>query len=137
MVEPMYSPWGTVDQCKILYPGVFEVATARHGGIMVRREIVNDILSKEAQEIGFVSGRYYCFEEDCDAAVVLRELLDQRFIEPCMNSTLNADEYNACIDGMLQAFYPKYWAAYENRLKNGTLAEKVKPVAHKEREEAR
>ena len=116
MVEPMYSPWGTVDQCKTLYPGVFEVATARHGGIMVRREVAMNLLSKDALNIGFVEGRYHCFEEDCDAAVVLRELLDQDLIKPCGNSTLNAEEYNSCIDGMLQAFYPEYWQAREKHL---------------------
>ena len=33
MVEPMYSPWGTVDHCKMLCYGAFEVQTARHGGV--------------------------------------------------------------------------------------------------------
>ena len=35
MFEPMYSPWGNIQTCKILTPGVFEVTTASHGGIMV------------------------------------------------------------------------------------------------------
>ena len=38
MFEPMYSPWGNIQTCKILTPGVFEVTTASHGGIMVSRD---------------------------------------------------------------------------------------------------
>ena len=54
MVEPMYSPWGTVDHCKMLCYGAFEVQTARHGGVMILRELADEYLSKEAQAVGFV-----------------------------------------------------------------------------------
>ena len=118
MVEPMYSPWGTVDQCKTLYPGVFEVATARHGGIMVRREVAMNLLSKDALNIGFVEGRYHCFEEDCDAVVVLRELLDQGLIEPKINEYFKEGEYSDCIDGVLKVCHPTYWQARERWLKD-------------------
>ena len=56
MVEPMYSPWGTVDHCKMLCYGAFEVQTARHGGVMVLRELADEYLSKEAQAVGFIKG---------------------------------------------------------------------------------
>jgi hypothetical protein len=42
MVEPMYSPWGTVDHCKMLCYGAFEVQTARHGGVMILRELADE-----------------------------------------------------------------------------------------------
>lgn len=118
MVEPMYSPWGTVDHCKTLYPGVFEVSTARHGGIMVRREVAMNLLSKDALNVGFVEGRYHCFEEDCDAQVVIRELLDQGLMEAIVNAHFKEGEYSDCIDGVLQTCQPEYWQAREKRLDN-------------------
>lgn len=117
MVEPMYSPWGTVDQCKTLYPGVFEVTTARHGGIMVRREVAMNLLSKEALKIGFVEGLYHCYEEDCDAVIVIWELLDQGLIAP--------DEYCDFIDVMIKHWHPEYWQAREELLEN---AQKELPI---------
>ena len=42
MIEPMYSPWGTVDHCKMLCYGAFEVQTARHGGVMILRELADE-----------------------------------------------------------------------------------------------
>lgn len=45
MVEPMYSPWGTVDHCKMLCYGAFEVQTARHGGVMILRELADEYLA--------------------------------------------------------------------------------------------
>ena len=35
---PPYSPWGKVQECETLCPGVYSVSTPGHGGIMVRRE---------------------------------------------------------------------------------------------------
>ena len=58
MFEPMYSPWGNIQTCKILMPGVFEVATASHGGIMVSRDCISETLSREAQKCGFMDGAY-------------------------------------------------------------------------------
>ena len=34
--EPEQSPWGEVQHCRELCPGVFQVSTAGHGGIMDR-----------------------------------------------------------------------------------------------------
>ena len=56
MFEPMYSPWGNIQTCKILTPGVFEVTTARHGGIMVSRDCISETLSREAQKCGLLKG---------------------------------------------------------------------------------
>ena len=77
MIEPSYSPWGSVDHCRMLCYGAFEVQTARHGGVMILCQLADEYLSKEAQEVGFVEGQYLCFEEDCDSAVAIRELLDK------------------------------------------------------------
>ena len=37
--EPNKSPWGAVQTCDTLCPGVFLVSTASHGGTMVSNEV--------------------------------------------------------------------------------------------------
>ena len=101
MVEPMYSPWGTVDHCKMLCYGAFEVQTARHGGVMILRELADEYLSKEAQAVGFVEGRYLCFEEDCDSPVAIRELLDKGLMKAPVNQYYKEGEYSAIIDDVI------------------------------------
>ena len=61
MVEPMYSPWGTVDHCKMLCYGAFEVQTARHGGVMIMRELVGRAarLTKQQHCVAFATIRIY------------------------------------------------------------------------------
>lgn len=115
MVEPMYSPWGTVDHCKMLCYGAFEVQTARHGGVMIMRELVDEYLSKEAQAVGFIEGRYLCFEEDCDAAVAIRELLDKGLMKAPVNQYYKEGEYSAIIDDVVAAWNKEYLQAVEAR----------------------
>jgi hypothetical protein len=61
--QPEKSPWGEVQTCDTLCPGVFLVSTASHGGTMVSKE-VSAMLSPAAQRCGFRQGGYLCFEED-------------------------------------------------------------------------
>lgn len=82
---PFYSPWGNIQECETLCPGVYSVSTPGHGGIMVRRELAEKIFRKEAMGCGFVEGGYLCFEEDCDAQVALRELMDKKMIQAPVN----------------------------------------------------
>ena len=132
MVEPMYSPWGTVDHCKMLCYGAFEVQTARHGGVMILRELADEYLSKEAQAVGFIEGRYLCFEEDCDAPVAIRELLDRGFMKAPVNEYYKPGEYEEAINDSLKQWHPQYWQAREQRLQR-EVEPKHKKV--KEREE--
>ena len=115
MVEPMYSPWGTVDHCKMLCYGAFEVQTARHGGVMIMRELVDEYLSKEAQAVGFMEGRYLCFEEDCDSPVAIRELLDKGLMKAPVNQYYKEGEYSATIDDVIAAWHTDYLQAVEAR----------------------
>ena len=115
MVEPMYSPWGTVDHCKMLCYGAFEVQTARHGGVMIMRELVDEYLSKEAQAVGFVEGCYLCFEEDCDSAVAIRELLDKGLMKAPVNQFYKEGEYSAIIDDVVATWNKEYLQAVEAR----------------------
>ena len=80
--EPSDSPWGLVVRCDTLCPGVYSVSTAGHGGIMAQIDAARQLLSPEAQAVGFQAGGYLNFEEDCDAPVVLRELMDSGIIAP-------------------------------------------------------
>jgi len=50
MFPPEYSPWGEVQHLEELYSGVFAVATASHGGIMVHRSIARTVLSPAARK---------------------------------------------------------------------------------------
>lgn len=115
MVEPMYSPWGTIDHCKMLCYGAFEVQTARHGGVMILRELADEYLSKEAQAVGFIEGRYLCFEEDCDSPVAIRELLDKGLMKAPVNQYYKEGEYSATIDDVIAAWHTDYLQAVEAR----------------------
>ena len=75
--RPEKSPWGEVETCDVLCPGVFLVSTASHGGTLVSNE-VSAMLSPAAQKCGFRHGGYLCFEEDSQESIVLRELLDTK-----------------------------------------------------------
>ena len=75
--EPESSPWGRVQTCDVLCPGVFLVSTASHGGTMVAPEMAA-VLSPAARRCGFKRNGYICFEEDSQESVVLRELLDKK-----------------------------------------------------------
>lgn len=85
--EPTYSAWDEVQSCTTIATGIYDVSTEGHGGVMISAELAPHILSSEALQIGLQENGYYCYEEDCDAAVVLRELWDKNI--------LNADTYFA------------------------------------------
>ena len=55
---PPYSPWGKVQECETLCPGVYSVSTPGHGGVMVRRELAEKVFRKEAMGCAFVEGGY-------------------------------------------------------------------------------
>lgn len=95
--EPAYSPWGLIQTRKTLCPGFFDVSTASHGGIMVAREFVAGNLSPTAQRYGFWEGGYLCFEEDSDAQIVLRELMDRGLYTAPVNEYFGPGEYSKCI----------------------------------------
>lgn len=106
---PDYSPWGEVQSSEFLAPGIFMVSTPSHGGIMVLRE-ATQTLSAAARECGFWDGSYLCYEEDCQACVVLRELLDRdRHNVPHWIKDTAA--YERELNDSLQRFNPAYWEA--------------------------
>jgi len=113
--QPKKSPWGKVKYCEQLYPGVFDVSTAEHGGIMVMKEIAAVILSPAAQKCGFKKKGFINFEEDTQAAVVERELLDMRIWE-VPSRFENKNDYEKMINDSLKQYNPEYWQARENSM---------------------
>lgn len=75
--QPETSPWGEIQRCVLICHGVYQVSTASHGGVMLTVRLARALLSSEARACGFQDGRYLCFEEDCQAAAVLLELLNK------------------------------------------------------------
>ena len=102
MFPPEYSPWGEVQHLEELCSGVFAVATASHGGIMVHRSIARTVLSPAARKHGFLDGNYYCFEEDCDAPVAIRELLDIAMRETEATATLELPKCEPSVKWLLE-----------------------------------
>lgn len=109
MFPPEYSPWGEVQHQEELYSGVFSVSTASHGGIMVHRSVAKAVLSPAARKHCFRDGSYYCFEEDCDAPVAIRELLDKGLYTVPVNDYFKQGEYERVINRSLQEYHPDYW----------------------------
>lgn len=106
--EPTLSPWGKVQTCDSLCPGVFLVSTASHGGTLVSQEV--SAMLSPAQKCGFKQGGYLCFEEDSQENVVLRELLDKKLWSiPERIKDKAAFEEN--INKSLREYNPDYWRA--------------------------
>ena len=114
--DPIFSPWGNIQTSRTLCPGVFEVSTAGHGGIMAAKWAAPKIFSEAAQKCGFWERGYLCFEEDCDAQVALRELMDRGLFTAPVNQHFGPGEYSACIDEIIQLYHPDYWKAHEDGL---------------------
>ena len=82
MREPTNSMWDVVQSCTTIANGIYSVSTAGHGGIMIAADLANRILSPEAIDKGYRYGSYYCYEEDCDRCIPLRELYDKGILQP-------------------------------------------------------
>lgn len=109
---PKQSPWGEIQHCDFLCPGVFMVTTAGHGGTMVTKEAAA-FLSRAAVKCGFRKDGYICFEEDAQEGVALRELLDKGLWE-IPDRIKDKAAYIDQIDKSLQKYNPDYWRARQN-----------------------
>lgn len=146
--KPITSPWGTVQECTVIAPGIYSVSTAGHGGIMIDGALAPHILSPEALAEGFVENGCYCYEEDAAESIPLRELYDKGilgrsniyFTERSVQSDRSdarggyipftalteteKDEYltewNGWINESLAHWYPEYWEVYEQSCRSET-----------------
>lgn len=135
--EPTNSTWGEVQYCTTIAKGIYDVSTAGHGGVIISAELAPHILSHEALEKGYFDNGYYCYEEDCDASIPLRELFDKRILTPTnvyftqrrvrsndasigfisydeANDSEKAnfyEEWNGLINRSLGTWNPEYWEA--------------------------
>ena len=55
-MRPQYSPWGEIQHCEELCPGVYQVSTPGHGGVMARLGRASKLFSKAARAYSFVEG---------------------------------------------------------------------------------
>jgi len=105
--QPEKSPWGEVQTCDILCPGVFMVSTASHGGTMVSKDMTA-ALSPAARRCGMRHNGFLCFEEDSAENIVFRELLDKKlWAIPDRIKDKAAFEEN--INAGLREYHPDYW----------------------------
>ncbi len=141
---PRSSPWDEVQSCTTIANGIYSVSTDGHGGIMIVAGLAEKILTGEAlaNRTDMYNG-YYCYEEDCDAAIPLRELYDKGILQKDnayflhsyvnLEHTGNIDDYvpfdtltdeqkeqffkdwNKGIDESLQRWHPRYWKAWERK----------------------
>lgn len=114
--EPDTSPWGKIVEIHELCHGAFLVHTESHGGIMVNLRTVVKYLNKEAQSVGFPFLGYLCFEEECDAPVAIRELIDQEQYIPQKNEFYAEGEFEGVLDRNIQKWHPEYWKTRCQRL---------------------
>ena len=153
---PTYSMWGEVQDSVAIANGIYSVSTASHGGFMVGAELAQHILSPEALKAGQFENGYYCYEEDCDKNITIRELYDKgiltqdnqyftrSFVRPDGENggykpfTSLSDEekeqffkeWNKTVDESLAYWNKEYWQAHEGKL---PIADK--PSEKPEREE--
>lgn len=127
--RPEKSPWGKVQTCDTLCPGVFLVSTASHGGTMVAKEMAA-ALSPAARKCGFQRGGYLYFEEDSQESVVLRELLDKK-LWAIPDRIKNKAAFEENINRSLREYNPDYWRARQAGLeKTPAHPVPVKSAAH-------
>jgi len=128
--SPRQSPWGEIEYCDVICPGVFMVSTAGHGGTMISNGIAA-ILSPAAVKCGERYGGYICFEEDTQENVALRELLDKG-LWSVPEKTKDKAAYVERINEDIRRYNPDYWRVRQNgidqadRTGRAKKAEKVK-----------
>ena len=88
---------------------------------MATAEMAKAVFSEAALKCSFRHNGFVCFEEDCDAPVALRELLDKKLIDGFFD--YNATELGEILDRSLQQWRPEYWKAREKAM------EKAQPAA--------
>lgn len=111
---PEESPWGEVQSGEMMHPGVSLVSTAGHGGVMVCKEIAPKLFSLAARRVGSEYRGYLCFEEDCDAAVPILELMEKELWAPSWHT--DRDGYMATLKESIKCYLPKYWRAWKRRV---------------------
>lgn len=93
---PAHSQWGPVQQSVLIAPGIWQVSTASHGGVVVARELNARIPAEAQAACRYSQAAMGQYEEDCDWAVPFAFLADyirEHSADPCVLSTLSE-----CVD---------------------------------------
>ena len=80
------------------------------------------LFSPEALKCSFLEAGYYCFEEDCDEPVAIRELLDKKKMTAPVNKYYAPGEYAKVVDDSVQRFHPEYWNDRQRRMEAAAKA---------------
>ena len=123
---PQSSPWGEVQSCEVLCPGVFLVSTAGHGGTMVANEVAA-VLSPAAKKCGFKDKGYICYEEDAQESVVLRELLDKKLWK-IPDRIKDKERFEENLNQSIRQYNPEYWRARQSGRKAAEAARSTAPA---------
>lgn len=91
---PPYSPWGNVQECETLCPGVYSVSTPGHGGIMVRRELAEKVFRKEALNCGYLDQKQSA-EAFAEVADLVKEDVEPPTLELADDSAPEPEELTA------------------------------------------
>lgn len=130
-LAPEKSPWGKVQTCDVLCPGVFLVSTKSHGGTMVSQEVAA-FLSPAAKKCGFKRGGFLCFEEDAQESVVLRELLDKKLWR-IPERIKNKEQFEENINVSIRRYNPDYWRSRQSGIEAAQAARKEVSAKRPER----
>ena len=123
---PKSSPWGEVQNCETLCPGVFLVSTASHGGTMVANEVAA-VLSPAAKKCGFKDKGYICYEEDAQESVVLRELLDKKLWK-IPDRIKDKGQFEEKLNQSIRQYHPEYWRARQSGREAAEAAHSTAPA---------
>ena len=124
--QPKNSPWGEVQQCDTLCPGVFLVYTASHGGVMVSKDM-DAILSPAARKYALRSNGFLCYEEDCDENIVFRELLDKK-LWAIPDRIQDKAGFEERINESLRKYHPDYWRTRQAGRENHDARQAAVPL---------
>lgn len=123
LAEPKSSPWGEVDYCDVLCPGVFLISATESGGTMVAKDIA-EFMSPAARKQGQPRSGYLCYGEVTEEAIIFRELLDKRLWDiPARVRDRAAFEEN--INQTIRENHPEYWRSREQGRMNVPPAKPV------------
>lgn len=160
--EPEMSLWGEVQHCYTIAPGIYDVSTAGHGGVMIVRQLAAYILSPAARKEAESFGQYLCFEEDVAACIAFREMIDKGILTkenpffdaysadadaiPELEGTTRYrdlteeqkerffEKWRALLNAPIEEYCKEYQAAYL-KAQEGRVQPKTEPVTTEKEEE--
>lgn len=98
---------------------------------MISKDVA-DLLSPAARKCGFKQGGYFCFEEDSQEDVALRELLDKKlWAIPSRIKDRAAFEEN--INVSIREYNPDYWRARQRGLEKAQARQDPPTICNAER----